>query len=206
MTKRKQLYQVYAATLNLRNNYPTFQSLDFQYALSGPIKKLNLNHTSMDAIVIANFAVTAQPTNPNFQNTGLWFEYFTGDTLNVTSITQSINLNPGEYRIYTTSKLAQPDILSTLSFEELSQNEFELNIFPVPANEVLNLKFESQKNQNVSYKIIDINGQVVFAKNNLKVTSGSNQFEIDLQNLQKGNYMLLIETENGFANKDFIKM
>lgn len=206
VSKRKQLYQIYAATLNLRNNYPTFQSLDFQYSLNGPVKRLNLNHTSMDAVVIANFAVTGLTGNPTFQNTGLWFEYFTGDTLNVTATTQSINLNPGEYRIYTTSKLPQPEILSTLSFEELIQNKFELSIFPVPANDNLNLKFESKTSQTVSYKIIDLNGQVVLTKSNLKVNNGSNNFDVNIQNLEKGNYVLLLETEKGFAHKEFIKM
>ncbi|MFN5417139.1 MAG: T9SS type A sorting domain-containing protein, partial [Flavobacteriia bacterium] len=185
---------------------PTFQTLDFQYSLNGPVKRLNLNHPSMKAVVIANFAVTALAGNPTFQNTGLWYEYFSGDTLNVTATTQTINLNPGEYRIYTTNKLQQPDILSTLSFEELIANEFELNIYPVPSSDLLNLKFESQKSQTISYKIIDIKGQVVYNKTNLKVNTGSNNFEVNIQNLEKGNYVILIETENGFSNKDFIKM
>jgi pullulanase/glycogen debranching enzyme len=68
--RRRQLYDVYAATLHLRNNYETFRSLSFQYNLTGAVKRVNMNHSSMNGVSLANFAVTNQSAVPNFQHAG----------------------------------------------------------------------------------------------------------------------------------------
>jgi pullulanase/glycogen debranching enzyme len=108
--RRRQLYDVYSATLSLRNNYETFRSLNFQHSLTGAVKRVNMNHSSMNGVSLANFAVTTQSALPLFQHAGWWYEYFSGDSLNVTNGLAPISLAPGEYRIYTDVKLAQPEI------------------------------------------------------------------------------------------------
>jgi len=92
--RRRQLYDVYAATLALRNDYETFRSLSFQYSLSGAVKRVNMNHSSMNGVSMANFANSTQSVIPNFQHAGWWYEYFTGDSINVSNVLSPISLQP----------------------------------------------------------------------------------------------------------------
>ena len=44
----------------------------------------------MNAVVLGNFDVTSDSINPYFQNTGWWYEFFTGDSLNVSDVNEMI--------------------------------------------------------------------------------------------------------------------
>jgi glycosidase len=202
---RKQLYDVYCATIKLRNDYSTFRSLNFQASLGGAAKRIILNDPDMNAVVLANFAVINQSVTPNFQSTGWWYEYFTGDSINVSIVTEQLSLKPAEYRIYTDKKIQKPEILSTASYEELSLSSFELNLYPVPANEVLNLEVGLLESQNLNVKIIDASGKVVLNENKSFYTTEGNSFSLNISKLQSGSYHVLIESENGFSNKMFYK-
>jgi glycosidase len=203
---RKQLYDVYAATLNLRKTYPTFQTLDFQYSLTGAVKRLNLNHASMDAVVLTNFDVQNQNATPNFQSTGWWYEYFTGDSINVTNTSATLQLLPGEYRIYTDVRINQPEITETTSYDELVKEEFELDIFPNPTSDLLNVNFISENASKLDYLIINEKGQLVMELSNKNALKGENSQKIDISKLNKGLYHLLIKSEKGYSNKEFLKM
>jgi glycosidase len=205
-SNRKQLYDVYAATINLRKDYPVFQSLDFQYNLSGGVKRINLNHPDMKAVVVANFVVQDQIATPNFQNTGWWYEYFTGDSINVTNTNGTLNLKPGEYRIYTSKRLTKPSITETNSIQDLSKEEFKIELFPNPSSDLITISFDNQLNSKVDYMILNEKGQVVKELKNQEVQNGLNSKSIEINTLNSGFYHLLIKTENGFSNIEFLKM
>jgi len=46
---------------------------------------------------------------PGFSHTGTWYDYFTGNSIDVTDLNASIYLNAGEYHLYTDQPLAVPD-------------------------------------------------------------------------------------------------
>jgi hypothetical protein len=52
------------------------------------------------AVVMANFDVVPVAKNVNFGAAGNWKEYFTNAEITTTSETESIILNPGEYKLY----------------------------------------------------------------------------------------------------------
>ncbi|MCB9247103.1 MAG: hypothetical protein H6613_00415 [Ignavibacteriales bacterium] len=56
----------------------------------------------MNATIIGNFDVVERSISPSFQNTGMWYNYFSGDSIDVTDTQISIPLQPGEFHIYTT--------------------------------------------------------------------------------------------------------
>ena len=204
---RKKLYDIYAATLNLRKTNETFRTLDFSYSLSAPVKRFLLNNSTMDAVVLANFAVTLQQAAPAFQNTGWWYEYFSGDSINVTNVNSTIPLNAGEYRIYTTSRLEKPTISqSNAGIEDLVKEEFEINLFPVPSIDEINLNFISEKNQKLDYLILNQKGEVVREIKNQATIEGKNEFKLSISNLPAGNYHILVKSDTGFSNKEFVKL
>ena len=66
-------------------------------ALSGYGKKINATHPTMDVAIIGNFNVTPLSPSPTFSRTGKWYEFFSGDSIEVTDVNMLVNLQPGEF-------------------------------------------------------------------------------------------------------------
>lgn len=76
------------------------------------------------------------------------------------------------------------------------QNNGKFNLYPNPTNSVLNFDLSNDKAQ--SLKIFDLTGKTVSLKNHV-----SNQ--IDVSNLEKGVYLLQINTSKGKLTQKFVK-
>lgn len=197
---RKRLYDVYKATINLRKSHPVFTGDDFTYSLNGAVKTLTLNNPTMNALVAVNIDVNSQDKILYFQNNGWWYEYFTGDSLEITGNT-NITLNPGEYRIYTNVKLDQPVIQNTVDIEEFKMAEWEVNIYPNPSCHFIKVSHNSKSNKPLSYAIVNSKGGIVLSEKPLV-----NENHINIENLKKGNYFLMIRQNNQIVAKEFIKI
>jgi len=197
---RKRLYDVYKATINLRKSHPVFTGDDFTYSLNGAVKTLTLNNPTMNALVAVNIDVNSQDKVLYFQNNGWWYEYFTGDSLEVTGNT-NITLNPGEYRIYTNVKLDQPIIQNTVDIKEIKMAEWEVNIYPNPSSNFIKVSHNSKNKKSLSYAIVNTKGEIVFSEKPLV-----NENHINIENLKKGNYFLIIRQNNQIVTKEFIKI
>lgn len=197
---RKRLYDVYKATINLRKSHPVFTGDDFTYSLNGAVKTLTLNNPTMNALVAVNIDVNSQDKILYFQNNGWWYEYFTGDSLEITGNT-NITLNPGEYRIYTNVKLDQPVIQNTVDIEEFKMAEWEVNIYPNPSSHFIKVSHNSKSNKPLSYAIVNTKGEIVLSEKLLV-----NENHINIENLKKGNYFLIIRQNNQIVTKEFIKI
>jgi 1,4-alpha-glucan branching enzyme len=197
---RKRLYDVYKATINLRKSHPVFTGDDFTYSLNGAVKTLTLNNPTMNALVAVNIDVNSQDKILYFQNNGWWYEYFTGDSLEITGNT-NITLNPGEYRIYTNVKLDQPVIQNTVDIEEFKMAEWEVNIYPNPSSHFIKVSHNSKSNKSLSYAIVNTKGEIVLSEKPLV-----NENHINIENLKKGNYFLIIRQNNQIVTKEFIKI
>lgn len=97
---RKNLYSVFAAMNTLRNNHPAFSSNDYTIDVTGAFKQIGLKSAEGDACIIANFDVRPLTQNVTFSKTGNWTEYFSNNSFSFTEKIQSIELQPGEYRVY----------------------------------------------------------------------------------------------------------
>jgi hypothetical protein len=72
----------------------------------------------------------------------------------------------------------------------------DLNVYPNPASDYVNIDFNLQDETTLNVKLMDLTGKT------LKVSSfdgnlGANQFRFDLQGMAKGLYILEIDTPNG---------
>jgi len=197
---RKRLYDVYKATINLRKSHPVFTGDDFTYSLNGAVKTLTLNNPTMNALVAVNIDVNSQDEILYFQNNGWWYEYFTGDSLEITGNT-NITLNPGEYRIYTNVKLDQPVIQNTVDIEEFKIAKWEINIYPNPSSHFIKVSHNSKSNKPLSYAIVNTKGEMVLSEKLLV-----NENHINIENLKKGNYFLIIRQNNQIVTEEFIKI
>jgi hypothetical protein len=163
---RLNLYKTFMYLIKLKKDYDAFRSSNFTMSVTSYLKRISINHPSMNVNIIGNFNVTAGGINPNFQNIGWWYDYFTGDSLNVTSTSEIINLQPGEFRIYTTVKLPtpEPDIINDVERidEDKIVKDFLLEQnYPNPFNPSTEIKFHIARQSFVSLKIYDLLGREI---------------------------------------------
>jgi len=160
---RKRLYQVYSSLIDLKVNELAFSTDNYQLNTSGKQKIINLYHTDMDVVVLGNFNVISANVDPNFSEAGRWYEYFTGDSIDVTDTGALIDLEAGEYRIYTTKRLSIPDIVTDV--RDLPISEFaksgNVQFFPNPSSSGFQLLINTNEQRSLSIEIFDLSGKRV---------------------------------------------
>lgn len=203
---RKQLYQVYQATLHLRNTYPVFQSLNFQASLNGFMKRIVLTDpTTMSALVLANFNTVPSLATTGFPATGTWYEYYTGDSLVVNNVNMQIALQPGEYRVYTSAKIPSPNIISIVALDELLGVNKNLELYPVPAGNELHVVGNIPFDQASTLEIYDMSGRKVYEEFVFPDAEGVLEKTLQLGNLHSGMYTLRLFNGKGQQVRKFTK-
>ena len=180
--ERVKLYRVYSALINLRNAHPVFDTDDFQLSLTGAFKRIHLNDAAMNVTVLGNFDVTLATGSPNFQHTGMWYEYFTGDSLNVANTGAALALNPGEYRLYTDVRLSTPDV--SLGVEEALADRMSLSLFPNPFSSEVAFTFELEQAAVIGVDILDLAGRTVRQIGGGALPAGTHKLLWDGRNAQ----------------------
>ena len=197
---RKQVYDVYAATLHLKKEFPTFQDGNLNHSLSAMNKRLIFTHDEMDAVVLCNFAVNpAQPLG-GFTQTGWWYEYYSGDSLLVENVNMQVPMNPGEYKVYTSEKLDLPNIVSTVDLEDLVAEDYIQSIFPNPSSNQVTLRISEKVSPEKIY-ILQIDGSIV---REITPNNGS-EVVFDISDLAPGKYFVYVESQLKFAVESLIK-
>jgi 1,4-alpha-glucan branching enzyme len=112
-TDRKNLYNNFAALVELKKNNPAFSSANYSLFQTGKLKRLNIQDPDMDVVVLGNFDLYSGNIAPNFTKTGTWYEFFSGTTVDVTAANQNtpIPLLQGEYRLFTSKLVDRPSFL-----------------------------------------------------------------------------------------------
>lgn len=136
---RKRLLNRTADLMRLRREYPVFTEGTASYGGGNTLLKQvalkNNPYTStptgpdeMNAQLVVNFGVNPEGIVVEFPHTGTWYDYYAyGAPLEVTSTATVINLQPGEYRLYTDVLIENP--LVTAVQDERNQR---VTVFPNP--------------------------------------------------------------------------
>jgi Tol biopolymer transport system component len=163
------------------------------------MKHVNLNGDDMDAVIIGNFDVYAGEITPEFSQTGKWYDYITGDSLEVSSTDQSVTLQPGEYRVYTSEKIA-PSGLS-VSIDEYRE-QFRSSVYPNPSSDKFNIAFELADESAVQIKVYDVYGREVAQLLNGSLEAGDHEILWTPEAANpKGVYIIEITSGNNAMTK-----
>lgn len=188
---RMALYNTTATMIGFKTIYPeTFNSTNNFLDLGGLVKRISLDGPVFDAVVVANFNVSTQNVTPNFSQTGVWYEYFSGTTLNVTNTTTPISLPPGAYRVYTTQPLNNP-----LSNEDSPAVTNTIRLYPNPANDSFELSEQVDR-----VVIYNLQGQQLINFSN------PNQQSFDISGLSSGTYVVQLVSKDMISTQKLIKM
>lgn len=121
---RMKLYRTKAAMINLVNEYPdVFEEGAFSWTPEGQIRNINIDHEVMNVKIIGNFGITEDNAEVNFQETGAWYDFYSGQKFVVNSTINTITLSPGEFHILVDRAVTFPEA-------DLTANTFEFITAP----------------------------------------------------------------------------
>jgi hypothetical protein len=206
---RVRLFDVYRSLIDLKKNDPIFRDGEVTMYTGGPVKEINLVSNDQNMVVFGNFDVKEQTVFPDFPVTGQYFEYFSGDSLQVNATDQNFTLQPGEYRIYTTRKLPKP--LGGYKYYTSEKNTWvtaqDLQVYPNPAydGERILIELQQQSETDISVEITDISGRVVKKLVGGKRAEGLYQFEID-ELPEKGLFFARISSGRNVVSKKILRL
>ena len=139
-----------------------FGTGSYSYSLSTPLKSIQLFDPAMNVDVLGNFGLTTASINPTFPQTGMWYDYFKGDSINVLNINDPIVLQPGEYRLYTSKKLASPGMFLGINDIVAPDKKPVITAYPNPSPAEFTFEIHNMYPTATSVSIFDITGSVIW--------------------------------------------
>ncbi|HSV87787.1 MAG TPA: alpha-amylase family glycosyl hydrolase [Bacteroidales bacterium] len=159
--RRRRLHDVFSLLFHLRRNHEVFRTSDFNLDVAGEVKRIYLNHPSRNVLIIGNFGVSTHTAPGHFQHAGIWHEFFTGQTLNVTVNEMPITLQPGEYRMYSTVAFPSHGLpLNTPT--ETPFSSADIRVFPNPSAQGFWFEVPVNDPGKMTLEILSLTGQHVF--------------------------------------------
>jgi 1,4-alpha-glucan branching enzyme len=204
---RIRLNKLYKELFKLRTKYPVFNfPITANLSLGGGFKTIHLQHPDLQVFLFGNFELVTQGNQQvQFPKTGKWYNYFTGQELNVTNVQMSFGLRPNEFYLFTDKPLPLPDkdILQadfiTSIPEEVDETGFA--IYPNPATSSLVVELPKEM-AGAQYRVFDVTGRVVFEG---KSSSSMPILGLDLHGIQPGMYIFEAFDSRRVLHKRFIK-
>ncbi len=192
---RKGLFNVYAGMNSLRKKIGALTAGAETLNLAGELKSIHLSHNDTNIVVLGNFGMTQGNINPNFQHTGTWYEYFNGQEYNITSTTNEISLQAGEYRLYADVPL--PEFKDIITWADITHTFNDWNVYPNPTKDMVNV---SSSNPISRIRVISLSGNIVLDKEMNQAYKAS----INASGLNKGMYILQLMSGNQTGIKKII--
>lgn len=199
---RLRVYNLHKAIMKLKKTEAAFSTTNFTLDVdNGALKSIILEHNDMDVVIVGNFDVTAKTTSVTFPKTGTWYNYFAGSEYEVSTTSQSISLEAGEYKMFTTKKLDTPNLDESisLSIEEVAYNKNAskgpMSVYPVPVKGNATIKYSISEKSTVTIEVFNLQGQVVeqYKFNNQPKGTHTVNWQVDA-NSQEGVYFIRIST------------
>ncbi|MBN2416319.1 T9SS type A sorting domain-containing protein [bacterium] len=167
---RRRLYDTIAALNRLRRKHALFRdgstTVTMRAGQNQYDRWIHLANDTMRATVIGNFDIVSRGLTPVFQHSGMWYDYFAGDSLEITAPNVELVLQPGEFRIYLDRAETRP-LLTGVDDPgpgtdtgmpadcELYQN------YPNPFNGSTVISYRLGRECDVTVDVLNLRGQVV---------------------------------------------
>ncbi|GAC1369214.1 MAG: hypothetical protein NVSMB30_06870 [Hymenobacter sp.] len=188
---RRHLYDVYRSLIALKKTQPVFANpTAYDQQVTGGVKTIHLADASLSVTVVGNFTVAAATVVPAFQSAGTWYNYLTGTSLTVTDVNAPLQLQPGEYAVYTSQNVAKP-AGTVLSSRTPQAATLSLNAAPNPTATTATLRYELPTPAAVSVTVSNLLGATVrtLAPTGLQ-SSGAHEMPLPVTGLANGIYLV----------------
>lgn len=186
--ERQKLWQVYQEFGQLRSTKSIFQTPSFTMQTSGIVKQILLSSGTSHVLFIANTSIESQMFTPNFPQKGIWFDYFTGKSVDISGSTSQLNLLPGEFHMLTSESWNTKDLgilpWKVPNLAVLGTNaEKSIRVYPNPA--VGYIQIEGAQGDKV--QVVDMIGRVVLTQ---PISNGAGR--VSLGGLSNGGYLIYV--------------
>jgi glycosidase len=192
---RRHLYDTYRALIALRKQ-PVFAApTSYTQSLTDTVKTLSLTGTDLSVVSFGNFGVAASKATITFPQTGTWYNYLTGEQLNVTSTTPSFTLQPGQYAVYTSKPISKPSG-TTLATRAQDAAVLKLTLAPNPATGTATVAYLLPTATTASLSVQNLLGQTVRQLAPARQVAGNQAQALSLQGLAPGVYLVKLQAGN----------
>ncbi|UOQ70288.1 DUF4961 domain-containing protein [Hymenobacter cellulosilyticus] len=189
---RRKLYNTYRELIALKKTQPVFKTGTYTQKLNGATKSIHLTDANLQVTVLGNFDVTAQPINPEFQRTGKWYNYLSGDSITVSSTTAPLTLQPGQYAVYTSRLLKKSAVLSN---KARTTEALRLTAAPNPTSSTAQIRYELTTPATVTVTVQNLLGATLrTVSSGAKQSAGAYQLSLPVQDLANGIYLIRLNT------------
>lgn len=201
---RRGLYDVYAHLLKLRlENQDVFSSRNFQMNVGGVIKNVEVKHPRMEVHALGNFNIDQQTHTAGFSFDGWWYDYMTGDSINVQNNTYTMTLAPGEYRVYTSLNL-NPQGTNVSVTAPIEPMPFHLNIYPNPVHATSTVAYYLPSGAEVEAAIYDVTGRRMRTIVQEYQPEGDHYLNLEASDLPRGTYFVRLQVAGQVSTQPFV--
>ncbi len=187
---RSNLYSVYSKLFAIRNSSlynSAFITGAVSSNLSSAIKQITVGDANLRIVVVGNFGTSTTPASVSFPNTGTWYSYLTGTTINVTGTTYSLLFQPGDYYVYTSKNLSSLLSIANDPINPIINPITKINISVKP-NPVISssvIEYELPQYGKLNMNIVDMNGRIISNLFDGYRTKG--KYQVNINNALKSN-------------------
>jgi 1,4-alpha-glucan branching enzyme len=207
---RNKLYRAFAAIIKLRNQYNIFNDPETQVVMDtdGAFKWIKLENGEDKVAISGNFGVTQSANGYGVQEDGWWYDFFSGDSLNLTTGSGKL-FDPGEFHILTNFRTEAPDADIIVSVEEgqvpglPARYKLHAN-YPNPFNPTTTIRFDLVQSEQVEISVFNALGQRVDVLLNSVKPAGSHTLVYDASNLASGVYFVKMKTAGFTASNKML--
>jgi 1,4-alpha-glucan branching enzyme len=112
--ERQRLYKTYAALIRLKTLTESAEALRSKTSQLvernlGLEKQFIIQSPTLDVVVLGNFGLKNSDFKISFPNVGTWYDYFTGESIEVLEKEANMFLHCGQFHILTNKKLLTPE-------------------------------------------------------------------------------------------------
>ena len=198
---RQRIYDIDRALMLLRQE-PALREGNLQISLANQFeKKMQFTHPDMDVVIAGNFYIGARDVAPGFTKTGRWYDYLSGDSLEVSDLNMTMPFTPGEYHIFTTRRIPI-DFEITTSLHQAVFSSLPLLLYPTINDGQFDLLIPEAITVDIEIRITDLSGRPVPFDQALE----SDQVSVTLPYPVAGVYLVnLISGRNVYAGKMIVQ-
>jgi len=199
--ERLKLLGVYQQFNNLRLSKSIFHTTDFKLNVGGDIKQISLNEGTTQALLIANTNPENQSLIFNFPSKGKWYDYFSGQSFDVSTTTVPLHLMSGEFHLFVNEpwNLKNLNLVpwNTPNFQVLGTKEESLKaikVFPNPAQNNVHVSWEADNSNEIEINLVDQQGRVMLHKKLSQIPNSINEYRFSTTeaSLNTGMYILRV--------------
>ena len=198
--RRKTYYKIAAINHLKATQLGVAKPTTYFFNSGGFFKKLNLNHVDLNTVVIGNFDASSSSSSVTFAHTGWWYDYMSGDSLQVTGASQAIALAAGDWRVYLDKRVSNPYLSQwkALASVASASPKGRCVVMPNPAHGGFEVALDGVQVACGTLRVMDMAGRTVYEG----VWNAGDR--IVTSQWQAGNYWILLSTTSGFYRSHLV--